>query len=204
MKQRKEIGGGSFVARLCTIALVPMLALGFTSYRQIERDQIAAEASTELAESVDLQRHASSVIAPASREGMSLEGLAQVDVLGVDRAFTPSFIGIDFEAALNENNDRQDKSLQELRRVGLDATLADGTPLTVRIDQLTSDIAEQRKPSVDRVADPSEVAAVFDEVSATLTQLLTVTPAPTDAAIVGLDDAATLQALSRAAASAGH
>ncbi len=203
MNQRQEIGGGSIAARLCTIALVPMLALGFTSYRQIERDQIAAEASTELAESVDLQRHASAVIAPASLERVALEGLARVDVLGVDRSFIPSFTGIDLDAVSTENSDRLDKSLQDLRRVGLDATLADGTPLTVRIDQLTSDIAQQRQLSQDRVADPSEVAAVFDQVSATLTQLLTETQAPTGAAIVGLDDAAKLQALSRAAASAG-
>ena len=175
-----------------------------TSFRQIERDQTAAEASDDFAESVVLQRHASAVIAPASLERVALEGLARVDQLGVDRSLITTFTGIDFEAILVANNARFDRSLADLRAVGDTTILADGTPLPDRLDEIVADLARQRELSAALSADAAEVAVLFDEVSATIHQLLTETPAPTEAAIAGLDDEAQLHALSRAAASAGE
>ena len=66
MAREGQVGGGSLALRLSLIALVPMAALAATSYRQIQHHEVHAEASIEFAETVMLQRRASSVIRPAN------------------------------------------------------------------------------------------------------------------------------------------
>ncbi len=203
MQERGKVGGGSLALRLCTIALVPMVALGVTSYRQIDRDEVAARASTELAQAVALQRQASAVIAPASLERIALEGLATVDSYGVDRAVVTEFIGIDFEAVYESNRVRLDTSFDNLCDVAAGVTLPDGTPLVDRIEDLSGRLAAQRALGEQRQSDPVAVGLIFDEISATLHQILSRTQTNDDTAVVGLDDAAQLQAIARAEASAG-
>lgn len=202
MTQGGKVGGGSLALRLVTIAVVPMIALGATSFRQIQRDEVAAEATADFAEAVTLQREASSVIAPASLERIALEGLAQIDALGLDRELVTSLTGIDFLSVYESNRTRLDQALDNLNAATTDVVLPSGVPATTALDEFTERIAEQRVLGEQRAADPQAIGAIFDELAVMLEQLLSGQQTQNDNAVVGLDDAAKLQAIARANASA--
>lgn len=203
MAREGQVGGGSLALRLSLIALVPMAALAATSYRQIQHDEVHAEASIEFAETVMLQRRASSVIRPANLERMALEGLGKIDQLGFEREFVKTLTGVDFEALYEDNRIRLDTTLDELSDVADGILLADGSSLVADLTEYQDDINDLRELSEARASDPATVAAVFDDVAATLHLLLSGNQTNNDVAVIGLDDAAKLQAIARAEASAG-
>ncbi len=204
MPNAKKIGGGSLALRLCTIALVPMLALGVTSFRQIARDQVAAEASIEFAETVTLQRSASSVIAPANLERIALEGIGRMEQLGVDPDLVVAFTGIDFFAVSESNRTRLDGALAQLAVDARDTVLEDGTTLIATLARYDAELARQRGLSAAQTSDPAGLGALFDDIANTLHQLLSGKQANDESAVVGLADAGQLQAIARAEASAGQ
>ena len=204
MAKGGKIGGGSLALRLCTIALVPMIALGVTSYRQIERDQVVAEASIEFADAVTLQRSASSVIAPASLERIALEGLGRIQELGIEVDLIVALTGVDFNEVSESNRVKLDAALEQLAADANGAVLADGTTLEATVARYEIERAQQQALSEAGASDLVALGILFDDIADTLNQLLSGSQTNNDAAVVGLDDAGRLQAIARAQASAGQ
>ncbi len=204
MANATKTGGGSLALRLGTIAFVPMLALGVTSFRQIGRDQVAAEASSEFARTVTLQRSASSVIAPANLERIALEGLGRLQELGIDPDVIVAFTGIDFIEVSESNRLRLDAALAQLAIEARDTVLEDGTTLEATLAHYDAELARQRGLSAAQTSDLAGLGVLFDDVANTLHQLLSGKQTNDESAVVGLADAAKLQAIARAEASAGQ
>lgn len=198
-----RVRGGSLALRLCTIALVPTLALAGTSYGNIQRERDAASVSADIVRIVSLQRDAAAVAAPAMLERIALEGLAIIDELQIDRSIVTTFTGLDFEGIYDANRVQLDEALENLRSNHPDLTLPDGSDLGERVDELVRGVEVQRERSETRVSRTEDIIELFERVEAVTQAVFTSAAGPAGATADAFEDVAKLRAIAQVSATAG-
>ncbi len=172
IRRSEHARGGSVVARLLVIALVPMAATVHFGLRDIRREERAVTAAEDLRDLVELERRVAAVSAPLFIEYLAHVGLAVVDSVGVERSLAIEITGFDYEAIYQENIADLDVVLETLLNVDGDLTLSDGRALGPELEEIITELGEVRVETADLNGDAVRVNRLFDEIDMVLDDVI--------------------------------
>jgi len=166
--------GGSLVARLLAIALVPLLAVGRVGWTELRDEQRIACAATSLVELTALERDVTAVLAPAYIEYLAHVGLATIDSFGIDRATVSQLTGVDYDQVYRSNAELLDEVL--------DAVIARHQGVRLPGPRLLGDVlrdverrlTDLRRQTETRAGDTEFADRVFADLSAALEEAVDV------------------------------
>ena len=162
---RSGLGGLPLVVYVAILLLVPLLGVGLLSYQEVRRNSDAADAARRIESAIGTQSAAINVVAPLQVERTALQGLARIDLLGVDRDLALAFIGVNFDEIRARNQADFDGALDALV-VAIDAEPHDGLHgAGDRLVDLRDQLQRQRIASDQRKATPPTIDAVMLEIS---------------------------------------
>ncbi|MCB1001480.1 MAG: EAL domain-containing protein [Acidimicrobiales bacterium] len=160
------------VARLLAVGLVPLFALVQVGWSDVRREEVAVDASEDLARLVAFEQRVAAVAAPRFVEHLAHVGLAAVDAFDVDRGVIADLTGVDYEAIYEANIDRLDDALASLRAVDGDLTLQRTGRLGDGLDEVRAEIAGIRAQTEARAGDRTTIDATFSHLELLLDDAL--------------------------------
>lgn len=172
MTRRRRARGGSVVARLLLVALVPMAATVHLGWRDMRREQRTVAAADELRELVEFEHRVAATAAPVFIEYLAHIGLATIDGMGVDRSLATELTGIDYEQVYLENMAALDLVLDELAVADGDVVLDDGRNFGTELARIEADLTLVRAATESRAGDPVVVGHLVADLESVLDRAL--------------------------------
>lgn len=172
MARRRRMRGGSVVARLLLVALVPMVATVYLGWRDIGREQRTVAAADELRDLVEFEHRVAATAAPVFIEYLAHIGLATIDTMGVDRSLATELTGIDYEQVYRDNVAELDRVLDQLAAVDGDVALDDGRLLGAELARLESKLTLVRSATENRSGDATVVGHFVVDLESVLSRAL--------------------------------
>ncbi len=160
----RRLGGGSFVARLVVLCLVPVLGLLWLGTIRLGELEDAVDEAEFVVLNAKMSRNVNAISQAANSERLALSGLVMADRMGVPRDLVVELSGIDFEAMFFDEQSRLDLELDELtgRLAEIDGREAGG--LRIRVEQARAELERQRARSERGEGDQDGITAVFDRI----------------------------------------
>jgi len=146
------------------VLLVPMIGLQVFAYREVRHQQRAAESAATVSRQVSLLQHTGQLIVPLYIEFTGTDGMAQAELLGIDRTVLVEVTGLDFPAYVSGARTELDAGLEELDAAGGELTLRSGVTVAVEVAELRAELAGVRSRFDARAQSTRQVTAVFERL----------------------------------------
>lgn len=172
MNRRTTRLGGSIVARLSLIALVPMLLALHLGWRDINQQRDLVSASTSLRGVLAFERRVAAVSGPWFTEYLSHLGLAAFDRDGTPRVLARTVSGLDYLQVYRTAANDFDQAVAALARTDGDLVLSDGRRLGDVLAEFGVRLADVRAATDQQMGDSDEVTALFADLEAVIDDAL--------------------------------
>jgi len=165
MATTRDLGGLPLAVYVFALLLIPFTAVGVFSVREVERNEIEARGALAVVDAADVDVRVAAVFVPLEVERTAAAGLARIDELGISRDTAKLATGLDLDGLRNDNYERLDVALSDLREV-IEAPQA-----IRRHDTVVASLANVRERLADRSLALEEVTGIFDAAQAHVSSL---------------------------------
>jgi diguanylate cyclase (GGDEF)-like protein len=177
VKQRKtsqrvgRFGPRSLAVRLLTVLLVPVIGLQIIAYREVQAHRSAAQSAAQVRTQVAIMQRGGQLIVPLYVEYTATDGVAQAELLGIDRAQLTSATNIDYGGLVTAAREEFDAGLDELVEVGSGTVMSSGMTLDAEAESIRQQLADVRRDYDSQTEKISDVDAVFTRMIAMIDEL---------------------------------
>jgi diguanylate cyclase (GGDEF)-like protein len=101
---QRRLGGLPLAVYVVALLMIPLLGVGFFSFREVDRNNQSAVAASSLASSSSVHASAVSLLVLLEVERVASLGLVRIDEFGLDSDSVSQLSGVDLEAMIVENS----------------------------------------------------------------------------------------------------
>ncbi len=166
-----HFGPRSLAARLLTVLLVPIVGLQIFAYREVQAQRSAARSAAQVRFQVAILQRGGQLIVPLYVEYTATDGVAQAEMLGIDRVALAAATGIDYLGLVADARVELDQGLDELVVAGAGVVMSSGAALDEEAQSVRKQLAQVRGAFDAHEQVAADVDAVFTRMIALLHEL---------------------------------